>query len=291
MTIRSFALFCCFVLYIIGINAQSTKKVSGTYTYHAPENISLEEAKHIAVNRAKIAAISDAFGTLITQNNFTIVSNNNEKSDNRFFSIGGSEVKGEWIETTKEPTFNISYQQGMLVVSVELEGVIRKTSNEQLSISAKILRNGITSKYESDDFRNGDDMYLLFSTPTDGYLIAYMYDELSQSAVCLLPYINNTIGYQRIKGGKEYLFFKQGVNEEHADEYTLTTTGESPEFDTLYILFSREPIYMAGNNISVNDVGMRSISYNDFIKWLTTTRKKPSVNVIEKTTLLSTKFL
>ena len=210
MTIRSFALFCCFVLYIIGINAQSTKKVSGAYTYHAPENISLEEAKHIAVNRAKIAAISDAFGTLITQNNFTIVSNNNEKSDNRFFSIGGSEVKGEWIETTKEPTFNISYQQGMLVVSVELEGVIRKTSNEQLSISAKILRNGTTSKYESDDFRNGDDMYLLFSTPTDGYLIAYMYDELSQSAVCLLPYINNTIGYQRIKGGKEYLFFKQG---------------------------------------------------------------------------------
>ena len=87
MTIRSFALFCCFVLYIIGINAQSTKKVSGAYTYHAPENISLEEAKHIAVNRAKIAAISDAFGTLITQNNFTIVSNNNEKSAHPIKSV------------------------------------------------------------------------------------------------------------------------------------------------------------------------------------------------------------
>ena len=98
-----------------------------------------------------------------------------------------------------------------------------------------------------------------------------------------LPYINNTIGYQRIKGGEEYLFFKQGVNEEHADGYTLTTTGESPEFDTLYLLFSREPIYMAGNNVSVNDVGMRSISHNGFIKWLVTTRKNPSVNVIERT--------
>lgn len=280
---RSFVLFCCVTLYIIGVSAQTTKKVIGAYTYYAPENISLEEAKHIAVNRAKIAAISDAFGTLVTQNNSTIISNKNGQSDNRFFSIGGSEVKGEWIETTKEPTFNTSFQQGMLVVSVELEGVIRKTSNEQLSLSAKILRNGTSSKYESDDFRNGDDMYLLFSAPTDGYLVAYMYDELSQSAVCLLPYINNTIGYQRIKGGEEYLFFKQGVNEEHADEYTLTTTGEAPEFDTLYLLFSREPIYMAGSNISVNDVGMRSISYNDFVKYLTSTRKNPSVNVIEKT--------
>lgn len=283
MVKRILVLICCVTLYIIGVSAQATKKVTGAYTYHAPENISLEEAKHIAVNRAKIAAISDTFGTLVTQNNSTMISNKNGQSDNWFFSIGSSEIKGEWIETTKEPTFDISYQQGMLVVSVELEGVIRKISNERLSISAKILRNGITSKYESDDFRNGDDMYLFFSAPTDGYLVAYMYDEISQSAVCLLPYINNTIGYQRIKGGEDYLFFKQGVNGEHADEYTLTTTGESPEFDTLYLLFSREPIYMAGNNISVNDVGMRSISYNDFIKWLTTTRKKPSVNVIEKT--------
>lgn len=162
MVKRSLVLICCVTLYIIGVSAQATKKVTGAYTYHAPENISLEEAKHIAVNRAKIAAISDTFGTLVTQNNSTMISNKNGQSDNWFFSIGSSEIKGEWIETTKDPTFDISYQQGMLVVSVELEGVIRKISNERLSISAKILRNGITSKYESDDFRNGDDMYLFF---------------------------------------------------------------------------------------------------------------------------------
>lgn len=282
MTNRCLTLICC-VLYIVGINAQQTKKVTGTYTYNAPENISLEEAKHIAVNRAKIAAISDAFGTLITQNNSTVISNENGKSDTRFFSIGGSEVKGEWIETTKEPTFNITYQHGILVVGVELEGIVRELSDEQVAFSAKILRNGTTAKYESDDFRNGDDMYLLFSAPTDGYLVVYMYDELSQSAVCLLPYINNTVGYQQIRGGKEYLFFKQGENGKQEDEYTLTTAGETPEFDTLYLLFSRKPIYMAESNISVNDVGMRSIPYNDFIKWLTNTRKNSYVSVIEKT--------
>ena len=76
--------------------------------YYAPENISLEEAKHIAVNRAKIEAVSEAFGTLVTQNNATVISNSDGKSENRFLSIGGSEVKGEWIETTKQPEFDIN---------------------------------------------------------------------------------------------------------------------------------------------------------------------------------------
>ena len=83
----------CFA--VINSFAQKTKAVTGTYMYYAPENISLEEAKHIAVNRAKIEAVSEAFGTLVTQNNATVISNSDGKSENRFLSIGGSEVKGE----------------------------------------------------------------------------------------------------------------------------------------------------------------------------------------------------
>lgn len=70
----AFFLFCLSVLTVYG---QKTKSVTGSYIYYAPDDISLEEAKHIAVNRAKINAISDAFGTLVTQNNATIISNSN----------------------------------------------------------------------------------------------------------------------------------------------------------------------------------------------------------------------
>lgn len=273
----------CLVLYIICANAQEMKKVTGTYKYYVPENISLEEAKRIAINRAKIAAISDAFGTVVTQNNTTIISNENGKSDNRFLSIGGSEVKGEWIETTMDPVFDISYQQGMLIICVKLEGVIRELVKEQVSFSAKILRNGTTDKFESDNFRNGDDMYLLFSAPTDGYLVAYMYDETSKNAICLLPYTGNTTGYHKIKGGEEYLFFKQRENGKNVDEYTLTTSGEYPEFDTIYLFFSRQPIYMVDNNIMTDETGMRSVSFQAFMKWLIAMRKKTYVSVMEKT--------
>ena len=92
---------------VTAIFAQKTEKVTATYTYYAPENVTLEEAKRTALDRAKLTAIADAFGTLVTQSNSTVMTNQNGKTDSRFFSLGGSEVKGEWIETTKDPIYNI----------------------------------------------------------------------------------------------------------------------------------------------------------------------------------------
>lgn len=280
---RVLTFFLMFGLFMIAANAQQTKSVTGAYTYYAPENVTLEEAKHIAVNRAKISAIAYAFGTLVSQNNATVISNTNGKSENRFLSLGGSEVKGEWIETTKEPTFDIKYEHGQLIVSVILRGLIREFPKNNLTFSSMILRNGTTEKYESYDFKNGDDMYLCFSSPTNGYLIAYMYDETSDMAVCILPYIaDNSVGYMRIEGGKDYLLFKKNSQGDIADEYTLTANNGNAEFETLYLIFSTEPIYTISHDVSRNDAGMRSVSHKEFTKWLVENRKKPDVKVVEQ---------
>lgn len=263
--------------------AQKTETVTAAYTYYAPENISLEEAKHIAVNRAKVEAIANAFGTLITQNNATVISNKEGESLNRFFSLGGSEVKGEWIETIKEPVFDIRYEQGTLMVNVSLKGIIREAPKNSLSFSSTILRNGTSMKYESDDFRNGDDMYLRFSAPTDGYLVAYMYDETTGMAVCLLPYIaDNSKGNVKIKGGEDYLFFKKISLDDTADEYTLTVTNEKPEFETLYLVFATHPIYVVTDKVCKNDLGMRYVPYKTLAKWLVDNRKNDNVKIEER---------
>lgn len=272
----------CFV--VLEMSAQKEKTVTGTYTYYAPENISLEEAKHIAVNRAKIEAIADAFGTLVTQNNATVISNINGESENRFLSLGGSEVKGEWIETTKEPDFHIRYVQNTLVVGVTLKGVVREFANNGLTFSSEILRNGTTSKFESDNFKNGDDMFLKFSSPTNGYLVAYMYDETTDMAVCLLPYIaDNSIGNVKITGGTDYLFFKKHSVDDVADEYTLTANSGKSEFETLYLVFSTQPIYTISNGVAKDAVGMRSVPYKEFTKWLLSNRKRNDVKITEQT--------
>ena len=280
---RCLALLSMIFISTLTAYAQKTEAVTAAYTYYAPENISLEEAKHIAVNRAKVEAIANTFGTLVTQNNATVISNKDGETSNRFLSLGGSEIKGEWIETTKEPLYNIKYEQGVLIVSVSLKGVIREIPKSNVMFSSVILRNGTTDKYESDDFRNGDDMFLRFSAPTDGYFVAYMYDETSDMAVCLLPYIaDNSQGNVKIKGGEDYVFFKKSSLDDTADEYTLTANSGKPEFEILYLLFSPHPVYMITDEIKRDDIGMRLVPYKPFAKWLAVNRKRADVSVVER---------
>lgn len=278
------SLFTSILLFVAAVSfAQKVQKVTAMYTYYAPENVTLEEAKHTALDRAKISAIADAFGTLVTQNNSTVITNQNGESDNRFFSLGGSEVKGEWIETTKEPVYSIRYEGGMFVVSVEVTGRIRELLDVGLDLTVKILRNGVESKYESTDFRNGDDLYLMFKSPIDGYLLAYMYDETSNQVVRILPYIQSTQGNVSVRADKEYVFFKKHKNDRHkVDEYTMTAS-EPVEFNTLYVIFSSKEITKTIDKSDEDKDGIRVLDFADFNKWLSGVKTQSSAKVTEKT--------
>lgn len=264
--------------------AQKTQKVTATYTYYAPDNVTLEEAKRTALDRAKISSIADAFGTIVTQSNSTITVNENGKSDSRFFSLGGSDVKGEWLETTKEPIYKISYEGNMLVVSVEVSGVIKEIVSSGIDIIAKILRNGTEEKFESSEFRDGDDMYLYFKSPVDGYLVVYLLDEATQEVYCLLPYKASGEGAYRIEHDRPYILFSSKFasdNPEQVDEYTLTCSQQT-EFDDLYVIFSASKFVKANSQIADNSFP-KQLSYKDFKKWLgNTTSKDINVVVVEK---------
>jgi hypothetical protein len=273
------------ILMIVSVTsfAQRTEKVTAAYTYYVPENVTLEEAKHTALDRAKLTAIADAFGTLVSQSNSTVMVNENGQTDSRFFSFGGSEVKGEWIETTKEPIYNIRYEGNMLVVSVEVTGRIREIVSAGVDFTAKILRNGIEEKFESNEFRNGDDMYLYFKSPIDGYLLAYMFDETTNQVVRILPYIKSTTASIQVKGGEDYLFFnKEKITDYMVDEYTMTAN-QPVEFNTLYVIFSTTSIIKAYDSSDESKDGIRILKYEDFNKWLVGIRKQTSVKIMEHT--------
>ena len=148
--------------------AQKLKTVEGVYTYHAPENVTMEQAKRTALDRAMIQALADEFGTIVSQSNATRVENQNGQTNIDFLSIGGSEVKGEWIETIGEPIYNIRYEGDMLVVSVKVKGKAREIVSAGIDFQAKVLRNGTEDKYESDQFRSGDELNLSFTSPVSG---------------------------------------------------------------------------------------------------------------------------
>lgn len=258
------------VLFTLPVFSQKMKTVEGEYTYHAPENITLEEAKRIALDRAKIQALADAFGTIVSQTNATHVQNRNGNSDIDFLSIGGSEVKGEWIETVGEPQYDISYEQGMLVVKVSVKGKTREIVSAQIDIKAKVLRNGTEDKFESDEFRDGDDLYLSFVSPVSGYLAVYLVDA-EQKAYCLLPYRSQTDGIYKVEANRRYLFFniKEAPPQErqYVDEYVMTCS-RSSEYNQIYVIFSPQPFAKAADNASEETLP-RELGLEDFQKWST----------------------
>jgi len=262
------------LILVIPIFSQKLKTVEGEYIYHAPENISLEEAKRIALDRAKIQALADAFGTIVSQTNATRVQNINGRSDVDFLSIGGSEVKGEWIETIDEPVYNIDYEQGMLVVKVSVKGKAREMQSAQIDIKSKVLCNGTEDKFESYEFRDGDDLYLSFVSPVNGYLAVYLVDA-EQKAYCLLPYRSQTDGIYKVKANQRYLFFniKEAPQKEQAyvDEYVMTCS-RSSEQNVLYVIFSPNSFTKTTDN-NVDETLPGELEYDAFQTWLAKHRK------------------
>lgn len=274
---------CCLVASVAW--AQKTVTVVASYTYHVPENVTVEQAKITALERAKVQAIADEFGTLIGQSNSTVVTNENGKSDTHFSSIGRSDVNGEWIETIGEPQYAINYEQGMLIVNVKVKGRIRKLSGPKIDLTVNILRNGTELKYESDDFRNGDDMYLHFQSPVSGSLLVYLVDYTARQVYCLLPYSQQADMAQPIEQGREYLFFsaKSVAAEERqlVDEYTLTTDKKMEQNEMVVIFNSGE---LAKANTSAREGQLpRAMSIDHFNKWLAEMRiKDKNIQIINK---------
>lgn len=279
---------CCFICIVFSICcfSQTIKTVDGEYTYVVPENVNLDKAKYIALERLKIQLIEEEFGATVSQSNSTLVKNSNGKSDVDFVSIGGSEVNGEWIETIGTPRYNIYYEKDMLIVSVKAKGRIREIISTAVDVKSLVLRNGIEDRFESDTFKSGDDLYISFQSPTNGYLVVYLVDT-EQRAFCLLPYQNMKEGFFNVEANKRYVLFStQTAASElkpYVDEYTMTCTHDQ-EINQLYVIFSTSPFVKAIDDKLEKELP-RELSNEDFQKWLAKYRTRDTNMVVKKTTI------
>ena len=281
------------VCFCIGVQAvavaQKTERVTATYTYYAPEHVSIEEARRVALQRAQLQAIADAFGTIVTQSNATRVRNENGKSDVSLLSFGASEVRGEWLRTDGEPEYDIAYEDGMLAVTVRVKGVIREIVNAAVDFQAKVLRNGTEDRFEGEEFRNGDDLYLSFRSPVDGFLTVYLLDA-EGTAYCLLPYRNDTGGRVAIEGNRHYVFFSLDdvpVEERSiVDEYTMTCSRDG-ELNQIYVIFSPQ-LFTKAVDYAGEGLQPRELPYEEFQEWLFKCRKQdPEMRVEVKGILIN----
>ena len=264
------------MLFSVGVYGQKVVNAQGEYVYHAPENVTLEQARQVAIERARLDAIAKAFGTDVSQTNLVTVSAKGESSETSFNSMGGTEVKGEWIADTKAPEVSINYESGMLVVGVKVWGKIREKTKVDYELSVQILCNG----NESEKFRNNDRLSVRFKSPVKGYLSIYLLDDNVHQAYCLLPYENEDGRARAIKNNETRIFLSTEDPVYPYREETILTTDKTIEYDRLVFVFSKNQFAMP-----LTDMGdyLPELSTMDFEKWLQKNRIKDiEMTVLEK---------
>lgn len=280
---------CCSVGY-----AQKTERVSATYTYVVPKNVSREDGERIALERAKQKAIDEKFGTLMSQTNVTQREIHNGEISDDFFSLGQSLSEGEWVRTIGNPEIITTYEDGMLVVTCKVKGVARRIESVKAEFKAKVLRNGTDSRFESSDFKDGDQLFMSFQTPQDGYLAVYFLDA-EQRVTCLLPDAADEDGKEPVKHGMDYVFFEPKdrlvdgfirVVDESSGVYLYCE--DRLEVNKMYIIFSPKPFTRVVDLKDEN--GGRSLPATDFLKWLGERRSLDSqMSVVTKDIRVSKK--
>ena len=267
--------------------AQKDRNVSGEYTYYAPSNVTLEQAKMTAEQHARIAALTKEFNMTVYQSNTSVLSNRGEVELDDFYSVGVTESRGIWIRDRKPTEFEISYEDGGLVVKAEVWGEAREIVGASTIVDAKVLRNGTEPKFESGHFKDGDDLYLYFRSPENGWLCAFLFDRYSNEVYCLLPYRESPEGAVQVKHDKEYVFFKADKNQpdwEIVDEYSMTCESDN-EYNEIYVVFSPHKFSKPVSKETNSGNAPLMLDMKAFSNWLSKCQSKDQDMVVVKKTI------
>lgn len=261
------------LLMVVAVYAGDIEKVSITYTYESnnPYETRLQ-AEQTAIERAKSKAMEEKFGLNVGAVNSTLIRNvaEGEKvtSTNDVFSLRETSFRGEWIETIKEEILETTFKNDFWIVRVYVAGRARSYSAPKANIHYALVRDLLEAD-NRDQFRDGSDLYMHFSSPVSGSLCVYLVDE-NKDVYCLLPYSTSTTGCQAVEANKDYTFFSEKIDK-NAEELTLTCE-RTVEQNAVFIVFTPNGLIKAkDNNGGENWRGEslpRQLSYNDFMKWL-----------------------
>ena len=260
----------------LALLGQKVCEVSGTYTYYGDPNQSVKEVRAAAIEHARVQALAEKFGTLLTQNTIQQESIKNGQEHSDLMQLNASEVKGEWLEDLREPEIlREELVDGMLVIEARVKGRARAISSEAVDFEVLTLRNGTEKRFADTSFRAGDDLFLYFKSPVDGYVAVYLVDE-QQQAFCLLPYSGDSDGQQPVEHGREYVFFSPrhlyDVPQQLIDEMSMTCADERFEHNQLYVLCSPNSFTKAvdrqGRQLADGLQLPRELAFKDFVRWM-----------------------
>lgn len=265
----------CGLALSVSLFAGDIERVHATYEYISDDpNETPAQAEAKAFERARLKALEEAFGLDVSAVTSSFVSNS---AGSNVLSLGGTSVRGEWIETTKEQIIDKRFEKGFWHVKVRVEGRARSNSTEKSDIHYVFVRD-VRDVEAPVSFRDGNDLFMRFSSPVAGSLCVYQVDE-EQTAFCLLPYLYQQTGAQAVEANKEYIFFSDQYDPQ-ADEYTVGCK-RSSEQNALYVIFSPNAFTKAHDR-QLDTALPRQLSYEAFLKWLAKNQTKDPQMVVRR---------
>lgn len=275
---------------VAALAGPKTRQVEVEYIYQIPDNVTAEQSKATALERAKMQAIADEFGTVVTQSNTTSISVDNGEVSSGFMSLGGSELKGEWIETIGSPEYEFLTRGESLAVKVRVKGRIRELNSRRVPVQVKMFRNGVEPCDESCNFNSGDAMYMSFKASANGFLAVYLVDAES-NVFCLCPYQNQSDGFFPVRSNHSHMLFNRtladGLPPDVVDEFVMDT-GRDRELNRIVAVFSPNKFYKAVDTKSGDDLP-RLLSLDEFEKWLGSVKRKDPELAVTETFITITK--
>jgi hypothetical protein len=274
--IRDLMVLLFIFLITVPLAAQQTKRSSGTYQVRVEDNMTKEEARRKAEELAKINAIENAFGQYVGQETKITV----QDGRSNFNIIGNVRVKGEWVRTLGVPTFDEVPREEKgtfgtvqsLWITCNIRGVV-KEATPKANIQYFTL-NFPDSRSRTTTFVSGENFYLWFKSPVDGFLSVYVDD--GENVYRLVPYDGMSAASTVIvEADKPYIFFSPDSEHNYfgnnVDELVLITPKKS-ELNTLHILFSErdyfKPVLTEGYKMEDGTFLPKSLTRNKFENWL-----------------------
>lgn len=257
-----------FLLLLAGGRSEAQKVVTlnGKYSYIVGlnDNITIREATIKSIEMAKVEALKNEFGTIVSSDLISSDRVVNDEFSSIFMAETSTSVKGEWLGDDREPQVSVEFIDGELVFTAEVWGKGREIVRAATDLKWQVQKDINGKKIEADNFATGERFFVSFKSPADGYVAIYLISEDSETA-CLLPYRTDKTGRFPIKGGKDYVFFDKSVDV-NASYYKLSTS-KPQEYNQLVIIYSPNP-FMKCTDVGRDSRHPNALDSKDFAKWL-----------------------
>jgi hypothetical protein len=258
--------------------AQQLHHVCGEVNYVVPETQTVAEAKHTAVLQARIQALAEEFGTVITQNSTLTTHTREGVASSSFNSISENDVRGIWVEDTKEPVINVLSNNDLMVIHAKVCGKAKPIESSQVELEVQTLNYGFCngevhpfrSGYETTQYNDSDFFGVRLRSPVDGYVALLIRDDNTDNVSIVMPYMGGD-GYAReVKSNQEYFFLTDADPEFPYPASTILTTERKVEHNTLIVVFSQ---HRFSGSVSGQGDWFYEMDVPKYQKWIQSMRK------------------